>query len=104
MRLDGGFHLFHVMELLEGARNLLEVVAYKPYLIVAGLFQITHNLTVLFVTLITQLTHLPENGHLPVGLNQTEVLQGCLHRGGIGVVGIYNEVVLLCDGHLTPVV
>ena len=56
------------------------------------------------ITLIAQLAHLSDDGHLVFGLDEAEVVEGSVHRGGVGVVGIDDEVVLLGDGHLRAVV
>ena len=39
---DGGFHLFDIVELAEGAGDVAEVVAHEPHVIVAGRLQTIH--------------------------------------------------------------
>ena len=58
----------------------------------------------LLVAFFAQLAHLSQDGHLLVGLNQTEVVEGGMHGRGVGVVGIDDEVVLFRHRHLTAVV
>ena len=69
------------------------------------------------IALFAQFTHLSDDGHLlwlirpPLppptqegNVDLTEIVEGSAHRGGVGVVGIDDEVVLLGDGHLRAVV
>ena len=101
---DGGFYFFDIVELAEGTGDVAEVVAYEPYLVVAGSFEIAYQLAVLLVAFLTQLAHLPEDDHLAGSLDEGEIVERSLHRGGVGVVGVDDEVVLLSDGHLRTVV
>ena len=48
--------------------------------------------------------HLSQNGHFPVCLNQSEIVEGSLHGSGIGIIGIYDEMVPFCNGHLGTIV
>ena len=56
------------------------------------------------VALIAQFAHLSDDGHLVFGLDEAEVVEGSMHRGWVGIIGIHNQVVLLSNGHLTAVV
>jgi hypothetical protein len=102
--LDGGFDLFYIVEFAEGTVDVLEVVTHEPYFIVMGGFQITDYLPMFLIAFGAKFTHLSQNGHFPVSLNQTEIVEGSLHGSGIGVIGIYNKMVPFCNGHLRAVV
>ena len=92
------------MELAEGAGDVGEVVTHEPYFFKARVFKVSHEVTVFGFALCTQFTHLSDDGHLAGHLHPAEVVEGGLHRGGVGVIGVDDEVVLLCHRHLRAVV
>ena len=44
---------------------------------------------------VAKLAHHTQNSHLGRHLHELEIVDSRLHRGGVGIIGIDNEVVLL---------
>ena len=81
-----------------------EVISDQPHLFEVPFSNQINHLLVFFLTHIAQFTHLPEDAHLMVGLNKTEVVQCGFHAGWVGVIGVHHQFIVFCDGQLTAVV
>ena len=92
------------MELAEGTIYVLEVVTNEPNVVITSRLQTINQHAMFLIAFLAQLAHLSEDGHLLVSLDKTEVVEGSMHRGWVGIIGIHNQVVLLSDGHLTAIV
>ena len=102
--LDGSLHFLHIMELAEGTIYVLEVVTNEPNVVITSRLQTINQHAMFLIAFLAQLAHLSEDGHLLVSLDKTEVVEGSMHRGGVGVIGIDDEVVLLRFCQLRTVV
>ena len=74
-------------------QGFLEAFAHQPNLGSRHPLQALKNAEVFLIRCFAQLTHLSENYHLFGIGHQTEIVECCSHAGGVGVIGINNQVV-----------
>ena len=101
---DGGLHLLHIVELAVGAGDVGKFVAHEPHLVERATLEHGHDALMLFATALAQFAHLAQNGHFGVHLHQAEVGERRCHRGGVGIIGINDEVIVHGFGELRTVV
>ena len=92
--LDGSLYLFYIMELAVTARDILELIAYQPYILQTGSLQLVNYLLMFLVTYFSKLAHLSENRHFMRHIHHAEILDGGSHARWVGIVGIYHQLVV----------
>ena len=93
--LQFGYHLVDAVKGGEGRMQLLEAFAYEPDLVETGAGKEIAEFEVLVMALGAEFAHLAEDNHLVGGVELAEVFERRMHAGGIGVVGVDDERVVV---------
>ena len=97
MRRAGGkrlFDVFYMGKFPVGTMGGTESLTYQPHVMQIVGLQHVYNALVLLGRGIAQFPHVAQDSHLIRHLHKGKVVDGSLHAGRVGVVGIHNQLVM----------
>ena len=101
---QGFLHGLYVLELAERRVCAPKFLAHEPHLVQVKRGDEVHNLLMFSQAHVSQLSHVAQDGHLFRHVHALEVGQRSLHARWVGVVGVYDELVVGRYLKLTAVV